>query len=125
MNVNDTRLEIQNKKVVLEYFRHDASRAAINKFKKNVDRNRSEFRYLPFNNLVDVEFDDKAFSVEYSDSVNKLRSLKNMSENKFGASTYLAHKIFLAFDRDWQAGKKMQCPVSKTDSVILQRENSP
>lgn len=96
INVNDTRLEIQNKKVVLEYFRHDASRAAINKFKKNVDRNRSEFRYLPFNNLVDVEFDDKAFSVEYSDSVNKLRSLKNMSENKFGASTYLAHKIFLA-----------------------------
>lgn len=96
MQVGTNRLKIQGKKIIIQYFRHNASRALLNKFKKNVDRNRSEFRYLPFENMVNVEFDDEAISMEYSDSVNKLRSVKSISNNKFGASTYLAHKIFLA-----------------------------
>lgn len=96
IQVGTNRLMIQGQKIVIEYFKHNASKALLNKFKKNVDRNRSEFRYLPFDNMVNVEFDDEAFSMEYSDSVNKLRSVKSISNNKFGASSYLAHKIFLA-----------------------------
>lgn len=34
--------------------------------------------------------------MQYSGSVNKLRNIKDFSEDKYGASTYLAHMIFLA-----------------------------
>lgn len=34
--------------------------------------------------------------MQYSGSVNKLRNIKDFTEDKFGASTYLAHMIFLA-----------------------------
>lgn len=96
IHIGNNQFEIQDNKIIIEYFRHDCSRAALNKFMKNVNRNRSEFRYLPFDSLVDVEFDDEAVSLEYSDSVNKLRSVDGISNSRFGASTYLAHKIFIA-----------------------------
>jgi hypothetical protein len=89
-------LEIQCSKILIEHFDHHESRAALNTFKKNIDKNRSEFRLLPFDNDVDVEFEDEAFSLEYSDSENKIRSVKNFSTNKYGASKYLAHKLFLS-----------------------------
>jgi hypothetical protein len=87
-------LFIQSSKVKFEYFNHKESRAAINNFKKNLDKNRSEFRFLPDEDSVESEFDDEAFSIQYSDSVNKLRSMKEFSEDKYGASKYLAKKIF-------------------------------
>ena len=89
-------LKIQYEKVILEHFYHNESRAAINKFKLNIDKQRSEFRFLPDEEKVENEFDNEAFSLQYSDSINKLRSIKEFKEDKFGASKFLAHKIFLS-----------------------------
>lgn len=89
-------LKIQDEKVILEHFYHNESRAAINKFKSNIDKQRSEFRFLPDEEKVENEFDNEAFSIQYSDSINKLRSIKEFKEDKFGASKFLAHKIFLS-----------------------------
>lgn len=90
------KLKIQDEKVILEHFYHDESRAAINKFKSNIDKQRSEFRFLPDEEKVENEFDNEAFSIQYSDSINKLRSIKEFKEDRFGASKFLAHKIFLS-----------------------------
>jgi len=87
-------LTIQANKIILEYFDYKESRAAINKFIKNLEKNRSEFRFLPEEDNVESEFDEEAFSIQYSDSKNKLRSIKDFSEDKYGASKYLAKKIF-------------------------------
>lgn len=88
-------LKIQEDKVVLQHFFNGESMAAINKFRQNIDQQRSEFRYLPDEDVIDEEFDSDAFSLQYSDSIQKLRSLQGFKEDKFGASKFLASKIFM------------------------------
>lgn len=90
----DIGLVIQGKKVSFQYFDKKESRAAINIFKKGIDKNRSEFRFLPEEESVNAEFDEEAFSIHYTDSVNKIRSISELSEDKYGASKFLAKKIF-------------------------------
>lgn len=89
-------LKVQGEKIVLQHFLHNESRAAINKFRKNIEKQRSEFRFLPDEENLDEEFDNDAFSLQYSDSIQKLRSLQGFREDKFGASKFLASKIFMA-----------------------------
>lgn len=93
---NDVDLSIQAKKIIVESFEHTGSKAALMKFRRNIQRQRSEFRFLPDEETVEQDFDEAAFSMQYSGSVNKLRNIKDFTEDKFGASTYLAHMIFLA-----------------------------
>jgi hypothetical protein len=83
-------LIIQSKKVILQDIDHKESPAILNNFKKNLDKNKSEFRYLPDEDEVEKEFDEEAFSLHYNDSLNKLRSIKEFNEDKYGASKYLA-----------------------------------
>jgi len=99
-------LIIQSGKVILQDLNHKESPAIINKFKKNLEKNRSEFRFLPDEEKVDREFDEEAFSLHYNDSVNKLRSIKEFSEDKYGASKYLAGKIFATSYSDEKPDKK-------------------
>lgn len=94
--MDDVNLSIQAKKIIVESFEHTGSKAALMKFRRNIQRQRSEFRFLPDEETVEQDFDEAAFSMQYSGSVNKLRNIKDFTEDKFGASTYLAHMIFLA-----------------------------
>ena len=96
IQMNDVNLSIQAKKIIVESFEHTGSKAALMKFRRNIQRQRSEFRFLPDEETVEQDFDEAAFSMQYSGSVNKLRNIKDFTEDKFGASTYLAHMIFLA-----------------------------
>lgn len=110
--VGKPELIIQSTKVMLQYLDHKESPAAINKFKKNLEENRSEYRFLPDEDEVDSEFDEEAFSLQYNDSINKLRSIKEFSEDKYGASKYLANKIFASSFSD-------ERPDQKTTKQIL------
>lgn len=89
-------LRVQSEKVVVEQFDHTESPAALKKFISNLSKQRSEFRFLPNEEDVDEEFDESAFNLQYSDSINKFRSIKDFKTDKYGASAYLAHKIFLS-----------------------------
>lgn len=93
-------------KVVLQHFYHGESCAAINQFIQNIDRQRSEFRFLPDEDLIDKEFDSDAFSLQYSDSIQKIRSLQGYKEDRFGASKFLASKIFMASAEKGKGGTK-------------------
>ena len=94
--MNNVSLSIQPHKIIVESFEHTGSKAALMKFRRNIQRQRSEFRFLPDEETVEQDFDEAAFSMQYSGSVNKLRNIKDFTEDKYGASTYLAHMIFLA-----------------------------
>lgn len=94
--MDNVRLFIQANKIIVESFEHTGSKAALMKFRRNIQRQRSEFRFLPDEETVEQDFDEAAFSMQYSGSVNKLRNIKDFTEDKYGASTYLAHMIFLA-----------------------------
>lgn len=89
-----SNLTIQSEKVILHFFDHKESKAALNKFKKRLEEQRSEFRFLPDEEKISGEFDEEAFSLQYNDSINKYRSIKELSEDKYGASKFLAKKIF-------------------------------
>ena len=88
--------EIQRRKIAVEHFVHGESLAALKQFKRNIQKKRSEFRLLPDEEIVEKDFDDAAFTMQYKGSVNKLRDIEDFHEDKYGASTYLAHRIFLA-----------------------------
>lgn len=91
---NYDELTIQSSKVVLHYLDHKESRAIINIFKRKLDNQRSEFRFLPDEDEISEKFDEEAFELRYNDSINKFRSISDFSENKYGASKFLAKKIF-------------------------------
>ena len=106
-------LKLQSHKIVLEYFEHTGSSALIDKFMHTIMRNRSEFRFLPDEEMVNRDFEDYAFSMQYSDSFNKSRSIENFKEDKFGASRYLANQIFLS------SYKGNDMDTKKNDQKIL------
>lgn len=96
ITANNVSLSIQPHKIIVESFEHTGSKAALMIFRRNIQRQRSEFRFLPDEERVEQNFDEAAFSLQYSGSVNKLRNIKDFTEDKYGASTFLAHIIFLA-----------------------------
>ena len=89
-------LKIQQNKVIVEHFSHEGSKAALMKFKRNIQRQRSEFRFLPDEDAVNMDFNEAAFEMQYSGPIINLRNIKDFREDRFGASSYLAHKIFLS-----------------------------
>lgn len=89
-------LYVQQKKLIIQNFVHYESRAAIKKFRNNITKQRSEFRFLPDEDIMERDFEEAAFKIDYSGSVNTFHSIKDFKGDKFGASTYLAHSIFLA-----------------------------
>jgi len=91
---NYENLEIQSSKIVLHYLAHKESKAIINIFKRKLDNQRSEFRFLPDEDEISEKFDEEAFELKYNDSINKFRSISDFSENKYGASKFLAKMIF-------------------------------
>lgn len=112
-------LFIQKSKIILEHFYHNESRAAINNFKNTIDRQRSEFRFLPDEDVIGREFDNEAFVIQYSDSVRKLRSIKEFKADKYGASKFLAHKIFLACLLNHSEAVKDKKEQDKSNQQIL------
>lgn len=102
-------LKLQKKKIILQHFDHKETKAAILKFKKKIDERRSEFRYLPEEEKTDNAFEDSAYNLQFSDSVNKLRGVKKLSVDRFGASIYLTRKLMLAqsFDYDSSQTKEL------------------
>lgn len=91
-----SNLRIQSKKVILEYFDHKGSHAAIDIFMHNLAKNRSEYRFLPDEENITAEFDNEAYQLLYDDSVNKIRSIKDFREDKYGAVKYLTKQIYLS-----------------------------
>lgn len=93
---NDSCLEIQKGKVVLEHFFSNGSHAAIDIFLKDLAKQRSEFRFLPDEDYISDEFDKEAYKLFYTDSSQKFRNIQSLKADKFGASKYLAKRIFLS-----------------------------
>lgn len=108
-------LKIQAEKLLIQHFDHKGSRAALDKFMHNIQRQRSEFRFLPSEDIVEKNFEDAAFTIQYSGSINKLRSMQDLKEDKYGASTYLSQLIMLA--RYW--GKDDRKRLQKACKQIL------
>lgn len=120
-------LRIQMKKAILEYFDHQESHAAIDIFMRNLSKNRSEFRFLPNEEIINEEFDNEAYQLLYKDSVNKIRNMQEFKQDKYGAAKYLAKQIFLSKLKDNEQSaefKKMKKLVAQQLLVFFKGKNA-
>lgn len=112
-------LRVQTKKVILEYFDHKGSHAAIDIFLRNLQKNRSEYRFLPDEETITEEFDNEAYQLLYDDSINKIRSMKDFKEDKYGAAKYLAKQIYLSMLKDKGNEAEIKETKKKVTSQLL------
>jgi len=114
LSLYPNKLYISEEKFKIYHFNADNSDAVLEIFEENIRKNASAFRLLPENYRVDNEFKHQAYSIVYSDSFNKLRSIEEFKENKYKASVYLARKIFAS--RLWNEDSR---DAEKTSQQIL------
>ncbi len=62
-------------------------------FKKKIEQNSSAFWFLPANGDINEDFDQSVYELTYSDTINKLRSVTDIKQSKYGAAVFLAKKI--------------------------------
>lgn len=96
INIHHCKLKIQEKKIKLFVFDTNGSKAMLLKFKDNLRKHSSEFRFLPDEDRIDEDFVQNSYSIDYCDTINKLRSVDSYQLDKFKISTYLAKQLTLA-----------------------------
>lgn len=88
-----TNLICQSDKTMIYHFDHTESTMVIDKLKAELDQKSSEFRDLPDSNEEFESFDKNAYYLNYTDSEDKIRTLKDYKENRYGLTLYLTNKI--------------------------------
>jgi len=85
---------IQNEKVKLFYFKAGESDALLTCFKNDINKNKSEFRYMP-EDVAIFPTDDYSniFQLNKKDTINKLRGVEGISINKFELSKFLGKNL--------------------------------
>ncbi|MEM8520650.1 RNA-directed DNA polymerase [Flavobacterium sp. PL12] len=87
------QIEIQKEKIAIYSFESKESRAVLDMFKKKIEQNSSAFWFLPNEDSISDDFDESVYELTYSDTINKLRSVIDIKQSKYGASIFLAKKI--------------------------------
>lgn len=87
-------LYIQPSKTLVYFFDHNSSLALLEKFKNEIEKRSSEFRFLPDEKLAENGFDDEAYELVFDDSLHKVKTLKDYKENRYGIASHLSKKIF-------------------------------
>ncbi|MFD1122544.1 RNA-directed DNA polymerase [Methylophilus flavus] len=87
-------LFLQRKKCIVQFFDSSHSIAGLEKFKKEIEENASDFAMLP------VEGDDSpveqvAYDLLYDGSSNKLRNVKEIAENRWDLAKHLTKQTQL------------------------------
>jgi hypothetical protein len=88
-------IEVQNDKVNAYAFYHDEPMAIISRMEKELNARSSEYRMLPTKAKLRHDFDHSAFQISF-ESPQKIHSIKEMEEDKFGIASYLARIIEVA-----------------------------
>jgi hypothetical protein len=90
LNNKESLVKVQMEKFKVFYFKKTASAILLDKFKKTLYKNTSEFRYLPEEDaaLIDESYDE-IFDLNNTDSINKLHSVKGIGINKYSMSKFL------------------------------------
>lgn len=91
---DNKNLIIQASKTLVYFFDAKSSLALLDKFKDELERRSSEFRFLPDDELNNSGFDDEAYELVFEDSQHKIKTLKDYKENRYGISAHLSKKIF-------------------------------
>jgi hypothetical protein len=86
---------IQKEKVMSIILNKEYPSSILDKFKHEIDKQSSEFRFLPDLESLENTFNITTGRIHYEDSINKLRSIKEFSNDKFGLSSFLSKAIYI------------------------------
>ena len=93
---NYNNLIIQSEKVKIFSFDANSSIALLTKFKDNIRKHSSEFRFLPEDDRIENDLVQEGYSIDYCDSINKLRSIEKYRLDKFKISSFLAKQLTIS-----------------------------
>jgi hypothetical protein len=91
--VAKNKLLFQTKKVKLYHFNKNESINLLEKFENEIIKNSSEFRFEPVSDDILNNFEDSSYKLNYSDTINKFRSVDGISVDKLGVSKHLSKLI--------------------------------
>lgn len=117
-----TSLQIQTEKIKIQEFSSKESTAVIDKFESEIAKNASEFQQLPDEDNLEANFEESAVALIYSDTKNKIRSIKEFHEDILGATIFLTKNIFLAQQTSNHQIKKFGNQIVKFLSGIIALE---
>ncbi|WP_338356595.1 reverse transcriptase domain-containing protein [Yeosuana marina] len=89
----DENIRIQKEKITIYSFESKESQAVLDMFKKKIEQNSSAFWFLPNESDINDDFDESVYELTYTDTINKLRSVTDIKQSKYGASIFLAKRI--------------------------------
>ena len=92
-----TEIDLHDDKVKVFYFKAGETDALITCFKKEIGRNKSEFRHMPEDEVV-FQRDDYSmiYNLKNSETVNKFRGITELSIDKFELSKLLGKHLRIA-----------------------------
>jgi hypothetical protein len=93
INIKGNGLSFQLEKVKLYYFKKEDSIELLEEFKREIEKNSSEFKIQLEQEELKNPFENSVYKITYSDTINKLRSIDSFTPNKFGASKQLTKII--------------------------------
>lgn len=111
-------LEIQNEKLVFHFYAHEGSWAGLSEFQDELNKQASEFRFLPVQETIG-EFLDDAHDINYDGNQNKLRSVIGVKENMSKLSNQLYSRIL----KYWLGNQKLEDNELKQLSRFYQGRN--
>jgi len=96
IHIRNNDLLFQLSKVRLYYFKSSDDISLIKEFENEIRRHSSEFRLQLDEEELNDPFEESLYTINYSDTINKLRSVDGFSPNKFAASKQLSRIIAVA-----------------------------
>ena len=86
----NTNIKIQSKKVKVFYFREGGTQALIDCFQKQIEKNASEFRYMPdLDDVLSKNDYSEIVCLKQKDSIQKLNEVTGIELDKYTLSKFL------------------------------------
>ena len=89
-NDRKANILIQNKKAKVFYFKNNSSDSLITRFRNDITKNKSEFRFLPEEETI-IEKNDytEIYTLRNNGTINKLNGVESISIDKYELSKFL------------------------------------
>lgn len=93
--INDSsKIIVQNDKVKIFYFKSSETDALITCFRKNIAKNKSEFRRMPEDETVFQDDDySEIYHLQTNESPNKFRGIEGISVDKYELSKFIGKHL--------------------------------
>lgn len=106
-------LKIQMEKFKIYLFRHNASQTMLDKFRREIRSNSSEFRFLAETDFLAKHVEDRIYKIDYSDTVNKWRSVDGIGVDKFKLSKTLSSLLYASLEHSYDKHEEMFGVIKK------------